>query len=44
MSYSAGPPAPAHQRQHTYTPHLCGKCNLKLRGWDILKALMPANS
>ncbi len=44
MSYSAAAPAPAHQREGIYTPHLCGKCNLKLRGWDILGASMPAHS
>jgi hypothetical protein len=25
-----------------YDPHFCGKCNLKLRGWDV--KTLPANS
>ncbi len=27
-----------HQAAHTYDPHFCGKCNLKLRGWNITHA------
>jgi hypothetical protein len=45
MSYSSGAVgAPAHQAQGVYTPHLCGKCNLKLRGWKVLQAPLPASS
>jgi len=24
-----------HRTAETYQPHFCGKCNLKLRGWDV---------
>lgn len=43
MSYSTsgGPP---HQAPGKYTPHFCGKCILKLRGWDIDAAGLPAHS
>lgn len=51
---AAVPPPPAtapHKFHHVskYTPHFCGKCNLKLRGWDIDKATgaspdLPAGS
>ncbi|AEI64845.1 hypothetical protein [Corallococcus macrosporus] len=27
-----------HQAPATFDPHFCGKCNLKLRGWDITHA------
>lgn len=43
MSYSTSPP-PAHQAPGIYTPHFCGQCNLKLRGWDIDHASMPGSS
>ncbi|MDQ2642320.1 MAG: hypothetical protein M3020_00790 [Myxococcota bacterium] len=42
MSYSGG--APPHQTPGVYTPRFCGKCNLKLRGWDIDAAGLPAHS
>lgn len=42
MSYiSANPPYP-HQGYGVYTPHFCGKCNLKLRGWKVTK--LPPHS
>jgi hypothetical protein len=44
MSYSSQTCAHAHHRQGTYTPHFCGKCNLRLRGWDIDAAGIPADS
>ena len=45
MSYSSNAStAPAHQKEGVYTPHLCGKCNLKLRGWDVPAASMPGTS
>ncbi|MCA8959049.1 MAG: OmpA family protein [Planctomycetes bacterium] len=44
MSYSSGTCAHAHHRPGTYTPHFCGQCNLKLRGWDIDEAAVPADS
>ncbi len=41
MSYSsAGGPFP-HQKPGKYTPHFCGQCILKLRGWDIDAAGIP---
>jgi len=42
MSYTPG--TPAHQQAGIYTPHFCGKCNIKLRGWDIRAAGVPAQS
>lgn len=30
-----------HQRESKYKPRFCGKCNLKLRGWDIAHADFP---
>jgi hypothetical protein len=27
--------APAHLQQANFDPHFCGKCNLKLRGWNV---------
>jgi hypothetical protein len=43
MSYSSSIKGkPAHQKPGTYTPHFCGKCNMKLRGWKITSGLMPA--
>jgi hypothetical protein len=42
MSYSGG--APPHQAAGVFTPHFCGKCNLKLRGWDIDAPGLPAHS
>ena len=44
MSYSSGNCAHAHHRPGIYTPHFCGKCNLKLRGWDIDQAGIPDDS
>lgn len=44
MSYSSQSCSHAHHRQGKYAPHFCGKCNLKLRGWNILHASMPAQS
>ena len=44
MSYSSSSCPDAHHRPGTYTPHFCGKCNLKLRGWNIDAAGIPANS
>jgi len=38
MSYpywGNGEPPYAHQTSEHYDPTFCGKCNLKLRGWDI---------
>ena len=41
MSYSSRTsPLPFHA-QGVYTPHFCGKCNLKLRGWDVTHAGLP---
>jgi len=34
MSYTTEN-GPAHQRADAYAPQFCGKCNLKLRGWNI---------
>lgn len=44
MSYSDDSGVHPHQGLGSYTPHFCGKCNLKLRGWDINHASMPADS
>ncbi|MEM9457199.1 MAG: hypothetical protein AAGF11_23680 [Myxococcota bacterium] len=44
MSYSSSSSAHAHHRPGTFTPHFCGQCNLKLRGWDIDNAALPADS
>jgi hypothetical protein len=44
MSYSSSSCAHAHHRPGSYTPHFCGKCNLKLRGWDIDQPGIPADS
>jgi hypothetical protein len=44
MSYPTTSATYPHQRAGIYTPHFCGKCNLKLRGWDIDKAGFPADS
>ncbi|MFY0564208.1 hypothetical protein ACN28E_10185 [Archangium lansingense] len=35
MSYTKTE-GPSHQKPENYAPHFCGKCNLKLRGWNIL--------
>jgi hypothetical protein len=44
MSYSSsGGPFP-HQAPGKYSPHFCGKCILKLRGWNIDAAGLPAHS
>ena len=42
MSYSTPSVAFPFQAQGVYEPHLCGKCNLKVRGWNI--TALPANS
>ncbi|MCP3869538.1 MAG: hypothetical protein GY703_15860 [Gammaproteobacteria bacterium] len=44
MSYSSRNCAHLHHRPGTYTPHFCGQCNLKLRGWDVDDPGIPANS
>ena len=45
MSYSSNSSAFAFQKQGVYTPHLCGRCALKVRGWKIQAADgMPMNS
>jgi hypothetical protein len=44
MSYSTEKKfRPAHQRPGIYTPHFCGKCNLKLRGWKVISGVLPAH-
>lgn len=40
MSYSSSSSLP-FQALGVYTPHFCGKCNLKLRGWDVTHAGVP---
>lgn len=35
MSYSDPESLRPYLRPGVFKPHLCGKCNLKLRGWDI---------
>ena len=42
MAYSSTSSGHAHQAPGVFEPHLCGKCNLKLRGWDMDK--LPGNS
>jgi hypothetical protein len=42
MSYSSSTSGHAHQQAGIFEPHLCGKCNLKVRGWDMSK--LPGNS
>lgn len=44
LSYSSNTCAHAHHRQGKYTPHFCGQCNLKLRGWNIDSPLLPGSS
>jgi len=44
MSYSSSSCAHANHRPGHYSPHFCGQCNLKLRGWDIDNAAIPASS
>jgi hypothetical protein len=44
MSYSTDSRRYPYQAQGVYTPHFCGKCNLKLRGWNILESAMPNQS
>ncbi len=44
MSYPAAAcPHPNH-RTGVYTPHFCGKCNLRLRGWNIAHVDSPDES
>lgn len=35
MSYTSEDGPRPHQRAAAYAPQFCGKCNLKLRGWNI---------
>jgi len=44
MSYSNSKCSHTHHRPKEYTPHFCGQCNLKLRGWNIDSADIPADS
>lgn len=48
MSYSdfdyADPGHYAFQEPGKYTPHFCGKCNLALRGWDIVAGGMAVKA
>ncbi len=44
MSYSSSSSGFAHQAPGTFTPRFCGKCNLKLRGWDVDGGALPASS
>lgn len=44
MSYSNNSGAFAFQAEGKYTPHFCGQCILKLRGWDTDVAALPAQS
>lgn len=44
MSYSSSSCGHAHHVPGTYTPHFCGQCNLKLRGWDVDAGAIPADS
>ncbi len=30
-----------HRAAATYRPKFCGKCNLKLRGWDVVNVALP---
>jgi hypothetical protein len=41
MSYSSKTSSMDFQRPGIYTPHFCGKCNLKLRGWDVTHVGVP---
>lgn len=42
MSYSSEQCGHGHHPADKFTSHFCGKCNLKLRGWDIRQ--LPASS
>jgi len=45
MSYSSNSGPFDFQKEGVYTPHLCGRCALKVRGWKIAAADgMPDNS
>jgi hypothetical protein len=45
MSYTSNNVGvPAHQAPGIYAPHFCGKCNLKLRGWDGHHKDLPKDS
>ncbi len=44
MSYSSMSSGHAHHKPGDFTPHFCGKCNLKLRGWNIDHADIPLDS
>jgi hypothetical protein len=42
MSYSSRSSGFAHQAPGVFAPRFCGKCNLKMRGWDMDK--LPGDS
>lgn len=46
MSYSAFDRTTCHTHFETtaYKPHFCGKCNLKLRGWNLQANQLPRSS
>jgi len=46
MSYPAfaRPLCHTHYALASYKPHFCGKCNLKLRGWDLAATHLPPSS
>ncbi|MCC7541441.1 MAG: hypothetical protein IT379_34810 [Deltaproteobacteria bacterium] len=46
LAYPEGsaPTVHLHQKTGSFTPHFCGKCNLKIRGWDNEAAGFPAQS
>lgn len=45
MSYPVSrDPRWPHQLPDRYAPHFCGKCNLKLRGWDVQSDRLPKAS
>ena len=33
-----------HRAAAQYTPHFCGKCNLKLRGWQVSDPGLPMDA
>jgi hypothetical protein len=44
MSYPRDQPKYKHQTWKGYDPHFCGKCNLKLRGWNVRSPKLPDRS
>ena len=36
--------APEYKHTANYDPHFCGKCNLKIRGWNVRAACIPERS